>query len=41
MRSGFHIDVEGDVTGRVPAALNRVNKLMELRDSLKAKAQAH
>ena len=40
----FHIDVEGDVTGRTPAALDRVNKLMELRDSLKAqwaKAQAH
>jgi hypothetical protein len=33
----FHIDVEGDASpGRVPAALDRIKKLQELRDSLKA-----
>jgi hypothetical protein len=32
----FHIDVEGDVTGRDPAALpDRIKKLQELRDLLK------
>jgi hypothetical protein len=36
----FHVDVEGDVSpGRAPAALDRIKKLQELRDSQEPRGQ--